>query len=166
MAKATRWGILGAGLISTDFCLALKTLNPEEHCINAVAARSLERAKKFANTFEIERSYGSYEELLRDPEIDIAYVGTIHTTHKELTILALQNGKHVLCEKPAALNLEDLEEMIAAAKKSDRLFMELLTVLAHIEKLDTSNCPLFFLNSILFGSRSVSASFHSLPSTW
>ena len=124
MAKAIRWGILGAGLISTDFCLALKTLDPEEHCIKAVAARSQDRAKKFADTFEIERSYGSYEELLGDADIDIAYVGTIHTTHKELTILALQSGKHVLCEKPAALSSEDLEEMIAAAKRSDRLFME------------------------------------------
>ena len=64
-----RWGIAGAGRISNDFCAALSTLSPEDHQVVAVAARSEESAKKFADTFKIARSYAGYEKLASDKEI-------------------------------------------------------------------------------------------------
>ena len=65
----TRWGIISAGKISNDFCVGLSTLDPEEHKIEAVAARSLDSAKKFASKHKIGKAYGSYEELVKDSEI-------------------------------------------------------------------------------------------------
>ena len=123
-----QWGILGAGKISTDFCLAIQTLDKAKHKLKAVGARNAVRAGEFANNFNMDRFYGSYEELVRDPEVSIVYIGTINTTHKDLTILALRNGKHVLCEKPAALNAIELEEILQAAKEAGLFFMEVSQV--------------------------------------
>ncbi len=121
-----RWGIAGAGKISFDFCLALKTLDAKHHCIKAVAARSKERASEFADKLEIEKSYGSYDELFCDPEIDVIYVGTVNANHKDSCLKALENGKHVLCEKPAGPNSKDLEEVLQKAKEKNLFFMEVL----------------------------------------
>eukprot|EP00794_Sanderia_malayensis_P017436 gene17436-19180_t len=121
---ALNWGIAGAGRISTDFCLALKTLDKEEHCIKAVGARSKERAREFADKFDIEKHYGSYEELFSDEDVHVIYIGTINTTHKNLAVEALEHGKHVLCEKPAAMNSQDLETILECAKEKNLFFME------------------------------------------
>ena len=120
-----RWGIIGAGKISFDFCLALKTLPANNHCIKAIAARSLERAKDFAEKIGIKKAFGSYDELFQDEEIDVVYIGTLIPSHKELSIKALMNNKHVLCEKPTTLNSRELEEVLDVANtKKDIIFME------------------------------------------
>ena len=137
-----RWGIVGAGKISFDFCLALKTLPASEHCIKAVAARSLERSKEFAGKFGIEKAYGTYDELFQDNEIDVVYVGTLTPSHKEFSMKAMMHGKHVLCEKPLTKDSKELEELLACAEsKPNVIFMEV-----------SSNCFLPGIESIATGT--------------
>ncbi|CAM4584483.1 hypothetical protein PO909_031782 [Leuciscus waleckii] len=119
-----RWGICSAGKISHDFTVALKTLPPEQHQVVAVGARDLTHAQEFAQKHGIPRAYGSYEELAKDPEIDVVYVGTIHPHHLAVGVLFMNSKKNVLCEKPLAMNLKEVRELIATAKKNDIFLME------------------------------------------
>ncbi|XP_045887831.1 trans-1,2-dihydrobenzene-1,2-diol dehydrogenase isoform X2 [Micropterus dolomieu] len=121
---ATRWGICSAGKISHDFTVALKTLPPEDHQVVAVAARNLEDAQGFAKKHSILRAYGSYEELARDPDIDVVYVGVIHPYHLSTCLLFTNAKKNVLCEKPLAMNAKEAQEILASAKMNDVFFME------------------------------------------
>ncbi|KAJ9599226.1 hypothetical protein L9F63_010310 [Diploptera punctata] len=121
---ATRWGIVSAGKISHDFVTALSTLSAEEHKVVAVAAQQLDRAKKFATEHNIPNAYGSYEELAKDPNVEVAYIGNINTQHLEVSKLMLNHGKHVLCEKPLTLNLKQSKELIELAKKKKLFLME------------------------------------------
>ncbi|XP_008308606.1 trans-1,2-dihydrobenzene-1,2-diol dehydrogenase-like [Cynoglossus semilaevis] len=121
---ATRWGLCGAGKISHDFSVAMKTLPPGDHQIAVIAARSLERAKEFAKKHGIPKAYGSYEELAKDPDIDVVYVGVLHTEHWRVGLLFLNAGKNVLCEKPFAMNARQVKELVAAAKKNNVFLME------------------------------------------
>ena len=123
-ATLLRWGIFCTGKISFDFALALGTLPKEQHIITAVAARSLERASDFASKFDIQRCYGSYEELAKDAEVDAIYVGALNVTHKELSLLGLRHGKAILCEKPIMMSSKELEEVIDVANKNNLFFME------------------------------------------
>jgi predicted dehydrogenase len=117
-----RWGILGTGRIAGDLATALQVL-PDAHLV-AVGSRSQESADAFAKKFQIRNSHPSYEALVRDPEVDVIYVATPHSMHRENTFLALSNGKHVLCEKPFALNAKDAEAMIAFALEKKLFLME------------------------------------------
>jgi predicted dehydrogenase len=122
MIASIRWGILSAGQIADRFVSHLKkTPNTK---IVAVAARSLQRAAMFAEKHGISHAYGSYEELAKDLHIDVIYIGTTHNFHKEHTLLCLHNGKHVLCEKPFALNAEEVCQMIACAREKNLFLME------------------------------------------
>ena len=123
-ANATRWGILGAGKIAHDFVVALKTLPESEHMIVAVAARSLERAAEFADRHNIEKAYGSYEELARDANVEVVYISTIHPQHAPHCKLVLSHGKHVLCEKPMTMNLKQTTEVFELAKAKGLFIME------------------------------------------
>ncbi|KAM4603079.1 trans-1,2-dihydrobenzene-1,2-diol dehydrogenase [Polymixia lowei] len=121
---ATRWGICSAGKISHDFTVALKTLPPGDHQIVAVAARRLQDAQAFAKKHSISRAYGSYEELARDQDIEVVYVGVIHPYHLSTSLLFMNAKKNVLCEKPMALNSRQVQEMLAAAKTNNVFLME------------------------------------------
>ncbi|XP_028812882.1 trans-1,2-dihydrobenzene-1,2-diol dehydrogenase [Denticeps clupeoides] len=123
---ATRWGICGAGKISHDFAVALRSLPAEEHQVVAVAGRGLPRAREFARKHGIPRAYGSYEELASDPEIDVVYVGTIHPHHLAVGTLFMNAKKNVLCEKPLTMNLKETQELISAAKSNNVFLMEAL----------------------------------------
>ena len=123
-ACGTRWGIFGAGKIAHDFIVAMKTLPQNEHKVVAVASRSLERAAEFADRHNIEKAYGSYEELARDANVEVVYVSTIHPQHAPLCKLALSQGKHVLCEKPMTMNLKQTKEMFQLAKAKGLFVME------------------------------------------
>jgi predicted dehydrogenase len=90
----------------------------------AVGSRDLARAQTFAAEFGVERAWGSYRELAEDPGVDIVYVATPHSLHEEHTILCLEAGKHVLCEKPFALNAAQARRMIAVAQERQRALME------------------------------------------
>jgi predicted dehydrogenase len=117
-----KWGIIGLGKIAQQFASELQLVELAALC--AVASRSLDKAQVFANRFECPKAYGSYEELFQDENIDILYIATPHDSHAELTIKALQNNKHVLCEKPIALHYHDALQMINTSKHYNKFFME------------------------------------------
>lgn len=117
-----KWGIVGLGNIAHDFARDLQLVESGELC--AVASRNLDKAQDFANLYQCPKAYGSYDELFEDKNIDILYIATPHDSHAELTIKALQNNKHVLCEKPIALHYKDALQMITTAKKNNKFFME------------------------------------------
>uniref|UniRef100_A0A673G467 Trans-1,2-dihydrobenzene-1,2-diol dehydrogenase n=1 Tax=Sinocyclocheilus rhinocerous TaxID=307959 RepID=A0A673G467_9TELE len=90
----------------------------------AVAARSLESAEKFAKTHGIPKAYGSYQELVKDPNIDVLYIGVLHTHHLQVGLLFLNAGKNVLCEKPFAMNLREVRQLVSAARENNVFLME------------------------------------------
>ncbi len=118
-----RWGVLSTANIGRV------AVNPAIQAsgngrLLAVASRDEARARAFAEAHGIPRAHGSYESLLADPEIDAVYIPLPNSMHREWTIRALEQGKHVLCEKPLALNAAECRDMEAAAKSSGRLLME------------------------------------------
>ncbi len=117
-----RWGILGPGKIAHRFADALAIL--DDHHLVAVAGRDASRARDFARHHGAARAYDSFDALLADAEVDAVYVATPHSHHCEATIACHQAGKAVLCEKPLAVNLQQVEAMIAAARVADRFLME------------------------------------------
>ena len=123
MAAPTRWGIASAGLISHDFSNAL-SIYPDQHKVVAVAARSLDRAREFANRFGIKNAHGSYEALAADPDVEVVYIGSINTEHVKLCKMMFAAGKHVLCEKPLGLNVRETKEIVDSAKKNKVFLME------------------------------------------
>lgn len=124
MKKQTlKWGILGTAKIARKAIIpAIKTSKLNE--VHAVASRSLVKAQEFAQALEIPNAYGSYEELLHDSEINAIYIPLPNDLHKPWTIQAAQAGKHVLCEKPMALNTQEVHEMITAAEENKVVLME------------------------------------------
>lgn len=115
-------GVLGLGSI---FHRVMTDFKNAENCeLYAVAARDLERAKEEAARYGAAKAYGSYEEMLNDPEVELVYIAVPHRFHKEYTIMSLKHGKHVLCEKPLAMNAEEAEEMIACAREKGLFLME------------------------------------------
>lgn len=122
--KIIRWGILGLGHIAQKFAQDIASVHGTE--LYAVASRSHQKASSFANQFNVPVSYGSYELLVKDPLVDTIYIATPHSFHKEHTIFCLQHKKAVLCEKPFAMNLQEVKEMIRVAKKNNTLLMEAL----------------------------------------
>ena len=120
--KTIKWGIISAGRISATFATALSSMEGTK--IVAVAARDLQRAQEFADKFHIEKAYGSYEELAKDPDIDVVYIGTPHSEHKANSALCIMNGKAVLCEKPFTLNQYETKELITLAQKNKVFLME------------------------------------------
>lgn len=116
------WGILATGKISASFARDL-TLTPGAR-LAAVGSRTRARADAFAAEYGFARAHASYEDLVADPSVDVVYIGTPHPLHLANTRLALEAGKHVLCEKPLAMNLTEAEEMVALAGQHDRFLME------------------------------------------
>jgi len=124
--QKVRWGILATGGIARVFAADLKLLDDAE--LIAVGSRSPEKADKFARDFDIPIRFGSYEELAACPEVDAVYIATPHPFHKENTMLCLNAGKAVLCEKPFAMNAFEAREMIAAARANNVFLMEAMWV--------------------------------------
>jgi predicted dehydrogenase len=122
MAKKIKWGILGCGGIARKFASDLPLTKQGE--LVAVGSRSKRKAETFAKSTGAVRAYGSYEQLVQDPDIDVVYVATPHPMHMENSILAMRAGKAVLCEKPAALNAKQLRRMIRTAEQNDVFLME------------------------------------------
>jgi predicted dehydrogenase len=130
-----RWGIIGTGGIASSFAKDLKRLKDQR--IVAVGSRDAAKARAFADTFGAERSYGSYENLVKDPGIDAVYVSTPHPMHCANTLLALEAGKHVLVEKPFAMDAAEASRMIATAREKGIFLMEAMWTrfLPHIVEL-------------------------------
>lgn len=124
MKKRYKWGILAPGKMSAKFTRGLKLLENAE--LYSVGSRDINRARQFAGEFGFRKAYGSYEELAADSETDIIYVASPHSYHREHTLLCLENGKAVLCEKAFALNCRDASGMIDEAARQKVFLMEAL----------------------------------------
>lgn len=122
--ETINWGFIGTGNIAS--CLAPAVKKTEGASLYACAARSIDKAKSFAEKWNIPVAYGSYDELLADRKIDVIYIATPHMNHAELSIKAMKAGKTVLCEKPAAVNAAQLREVLEVSKQTGKFFMEAL----------------------------------------
>lgn len=120
--KPIRWGILGAGTIAATFSGDL-AMAPGS-TIAAVAARDGDRAAAFAAQHGVARSYGSYQELVDDPDVDVVYIATTHAQHHDQALLALRAGKPVLVEKAFALNARQASEVVDEARARSLFCME------------------------------------------
>ncbi|MDD9269758.1 Gfo/Idh/MocA family protein [Paenibacillus sp. GCM10023248] len=118
-----RWGILGCAKIAIRACIP-GIQQSETGVVSAIASRNLQKSQETAEQLGIPKAYGSYEELIADPDIDALYIPLPNHLHKEWTIRAAEAGKHVLCEKPAALTAAEAEEMVAACEKAGVQFAE------------------------------------------
>ncbi|MDR7370986.1 Gfo/Idh/MocA family oxidoreductase [Flavobacterium aquidurense] len=117
-----KWGIVGLGNIAHQFATDLLLI--EDASLAAVASRNFDKANDFAAEYNCPKAYDSYEAIFADKDVEIIYIATPHDSHADLSIKALENGKHVLCEKPLALSFEDAVRMIEASKKYNKFFME------------------------------------------
>jgi predicted dehydrogenase len=118
-----RIGILGAARIAPGAVVKPAAVEPEAE-VAAIAAREVERARRFAAQHKIPTAYGSYAQLLADPSIDAVYIAVPNGLHGRWTKATLQAGKHVLCEKPFTANAEEAASVAEAARRSDRVVME------------------------------------------
>ena len=121
-ARPVRWGILGAGQIASTVGADIAASPHSE--IVAVGARDAGRAADFARRLGIPRSYGSYDDLVADPEIDVVYIATTHAQHHEHALLALRAGKPVLVEKAFTLTARQARDVVVEARSRDLFCME------------------------------------------
>jgi predicted dehydrogenase len=124
MKKRYKWGILAPGRMAAKFTNGLKILANAE--LYAVGSRDRERAEKFAGDHGFKKYYGTYEELAGDPEVDVIYIASPHSSHHDQSLLCLKNKKAVLCEKAFALNSREVEDMITEAHHQNVFLMEAL----------------------------------------
>ncbi|CCH75867.1 GFO/IDH/MOCA family oxidoreductase [Nostocoides japonicum T1-X7] len=137
-APPLRWGILAPGGIARTMAAALRAATRQE--IVAVGSRDLGRARAFADEFGIGTAYGSYAELVADPSVDVVYVASPHSEHRDQTLLALDAGKHVLVEKAFARNRTEALEMVERARSRGLFLMEALWTrfLPHVDVIRRS----------------------------
>ncbi len=120
--ERVRWGVLATGGIAAAFTADLIDLPDAE--VVAVASRTAESAKGFAERFGIPRAYGDWESLAADEDVDVVYVATPHSAHRAAAGLCLEAGRNVLCEKAFTLNAREAEELVGLAKQHDSFLME------------------------------------------
>src|SRR5262245_5381031 len=128
--EKVRWGVLGVAMI------ALKRVIPamrdaSNAVVLGIASRDASRARTAADAAGIEKSYGSYQALLADPAIDVVYIALPNHLHVEWCLRAMQAGKHVLCEKPIALNAREAEPLVAARERTGVLIEEAFQIRNH-----------------------------------
>ncbi len=117
-----RWGIIGLGNIANKFATDLLTVKGAD--LYAVASRTKQKADDFAEKYQATKAYSSYNALVNDENIDAVYIATPHSLHKQNAILCLEQGIAVLCEKPFAMDAEEVNSMIAVATAHNTLLME------------------------------------------
>jgi xylose dehydrogenase (NAD/NADP) len=124
-----KWGLLSTARINRRLIPAIRAAERAE--LIAVASRSQARAEAYAAEWGIPRAHGSYEALLDDPDVDAIYVSLPNSLHAEWTVRAAETGKHVLCEKPLAVNLAECDQIIAAAESAGVVVIEAVMYLHH-----------------------------------
>ncbi|MFN3488354.1 MAG: Gfo/Idh/MocA family protein [Emticicia sp.] len=123
MKKNIKWGVIGVGKIAEKFATDLKSVkNAQLHAV--ASSSSLERAKDFAERYDAPYFYDSYESIFQTPDLDAIYIATPHTSHAENTLLCLKHKMPVLCEKPFAMNLKQVQKMVESARENDTFLME------------------------------------------
>lgn len=110
------FGIIGAGRIAEK--MAYTIMNMPEVNMYAIASRSMEKALAYKEKYNMQMAYGSYEELVKDSEVDVIYIATPHSFHYEQAKMCLENGKHVLCEKAFTANAKQAEELIEISERT------------------------------------------------
>ena len=128
-----QWGLLSTARINRALIRPLRA--SDRNGLLAVASRTSESAESYAREWKIPRAYGSYDALLADPEIDVVYNPLPNHLHAEWTVKALAAGKHVLCEKPLALSVEEVDAIRDAAQKYGRLVAEAFMYRHHPQTL-------------------------------
>jgi predicted dehydrogenase len=122
LAPPLRWGLISTARINRALIKPLRTSERNE--LVAVASRSLEKAQNYAAEWDIPQAYGSYQSMLDDPEIDVVYNSLPNHLHTEWTVKALRAGKHVLCEKPLAISLQEVDAMALAVEETGNVLAE------------------------------------------
>ena len=121
--KKVKWGVLGTADIARG--QTIPGMQLAEHCeLYAIAGRKIEKARDYQQAFGFRKAYGSYDELLNDPEVEAVYIPLPNDLHCEWSVKALKAKKHVLCEKPLAVSEAQAEEMFRAAEENSVLLME------------------------------------------
>ena len=131
--RILKWGLLSTARINQAVIGPIRASKRNQ--LEAVASRSLEKARKYAREWNIPRAFGSYEEMLADPQIDVVYISLPNGLHAEWTIKAAQAGKHILCEKPLALSEQELDAMQAAASRAGVVLAEAFMYRHHPQTL-------------------------------
>lgn len=134
MSAEIKWGILSTARFNDKIIEVIKLSKHSE--VQAVASRSIERAQEYAKNRGIPTAYGSYEELLEDPELDVIYIPLPNSLHAEWTVKALEAGKHVLCEKPLALSLQEMADIEEAARKNNKIVFEGFAYFFHPQTIE------------------------------
>ncbi len=129
MSDMLNWGIIGTGNIAGIFAHGLAQSKTGK--LVAVGSRTQEAAEKFGETWQVERRYGSYEQLLEDEDVQAVYISTPHPLHAEWAIKAAEAGKHILCEKPLALNHAQAMTVVEAAQRHNVFLMEAFMYRCH-----------------------------------
>jgi predicted dehydrogenase len=122
--RKIKWGILATGKIAHKFVSDIKWVKDAE--VIAVASRDIQKGEEFAREFKIPKAYGNYKDLANDPDVDVIYIATPHTFHFENTLMCLEAGKHVLCEKPIGMNSQQLVDLMNTAREKHLFLMEAL----------------------------------------
>jgi predicted dehydrogenase len=133
MPTQLRWGILGTGNIARQFAAGLNASRRGRP--TAVGSRSAEAAREFARSFAISTAHAPYDKLIVDPQVDAVYISLPNSLHCQWTLAALAAGKHVLCEKPLALDSQQARRMFDAAKSSGKILMEAFMYRCHPQTL-------------------------------
>ena len=155
MLNKFNWAILGCGNIANDFARDIIRMGGE---IYSVANRTYEKAVDFANKYNIEKVYENIDDLFTDKKVDIVYIATPHNKHIEYILKALENGKHVLCEKAITLNSEELNKAVALANEKNLILAEAMTIYnmplyTELEKIiNSGDLGEFRLAQVNFGS--------------
>jgi len=131
--RILKWGLLSTARINQAVIGPIRASKRNQ--LEAVASRSLEKARKYAREWNIPRAFGSYEEMLADPQIDVVYISLPNGLHAEWTIKAAQAGKHILCEKPLALSEQELDAMQKAAEQAGVVLAEAFMYRHHPQTL-------------------------------
>ncbi|MBN81640.1 MAG: oxidoreductase [Planctomycetaceae bacterium] len=124
MTEKVKWGILGCSRIARTALIPALRASDQKTELTGIASRDLQTARNWATEFGIPRFYGNYNDLVRDPDIDVVYIGLPNHLHCEWTLSAAQNGKHVLCDKPLACHLAEAKQMAACCSLNNVMLME------------------------------------------
>ena len=122
MSDRIIWGIMGTGRIAGSFAVALNYLEDAE--LYGIGSRSEERADAFSDEYSVPKSFHDYESLVNNPDIDVVYIATPHSLHKENCLMCLEHGKAVLCEKPFTINAAEAAAVINFARERRLFLME------------------------------------------
>ena len=122
MKEIIHWGIIGCGRIAHKFAHDLNMTT--DSILESVASRDMHNARQFAEDHGANSYYDEYESLVKNPKIDVVYIATVHPYHHDVALLCMKHGKSVLCEKPLAMNGQEVQSMVNSARNNKVFLME------------------------------------------